>query len=305
MENIEISTTEPMVNDYTEFDFDDIQYNFPVERDNCKYIDMLNKNQDILTFDTPELIVHKIMRKDNSKRYMDLIISESHKPFFEFIASIDDNNMLNLYKNSRKWFRKNIPLNILDDFHNPILKIKESGNAIFRTILLDDKYDDLKKGDVALFTIKLDSVKLYRKEFSTQWVILDCDTENIDYEFGNNMEEYDSVNEYISDDESVVDNDSSGYQETLYDDSYRTEPIEPQHPVPDNTTVPVEQYVGNTEEYVDNTEQYVGNTEQYVNKKSTKISANSITNSFTSNSTKKSYKKKKIIYANKQKIWNT
>jgi hypothetical protein len=119
------------------------------------------------------------------------------------------------------------------------------------------------------------------------------------------MEEYDSVNEYISDDESVVDNDSSGYQETLYDDSYRTEPIEPQHPVPDNTTVPVEQYVGNTEEYVDNTEQYVGNTEQYVNKKSTKISANSITNSFTSNSTKKSYKKKKIIYANKQKIWNT
>ena len=34
---MEISTTEPMVNEYSNLDFDDIQYNHPVERNNCKY----------------------------------------------------------------------------------------------------------------------------------------------------------------------------------------------------------------------------------------------------------------------------
>ena len=141
---MEISTTEPMVNEYSNLDFDDIQYNHPVERNNCKYIDVLHRNQDILTFKTPQLTVHKVIHKSDTQKYIDLIIDEKNKSFFEFIANIDDHNMLNIYNNSNRWFKKNIPLDILDDFHNPVMKMTKKGNAIFRTQYTDDKLDELK-----------------------------------------------------------------------------------------------------------------------------------------------------------------
>jgi hypothetical protein len=274
MEQIEFSTTETMVNDYTNLDFDKIQYNHPVERNNCKYIDILHKNQDILIFKTPQLIVHRVIIKSETHKYVDLIINEKNKPFFEFIANIDDHNMLNIYNNSNRWFKKNIPLDILDDFHNPVMKMNKNGNAIFRTRFTNNKLDELKKGDVIIFIIKLDSIKLYRKEFTTQWVLIDFETDNIDYEFGDDMLEYESNYEFDEDEESDLNNNSSEL-----DTDYLVQP--------------------NVSEQISNPIP----TELDEVSKITMFEQNS-NKSIKSDSTIKSYKKKRIIYANKEKIWN-
>ena len=194
-------------NDYAKLDFDNITYTRPVERNNFKYIDILNCNEDALLFKTPILKVYNIIEKNGKEIYIDLIINDDNKDFFEFIANIDDHNMLNIYKNCNKWFNKTIPLDILDDFHKPVLKIKKSGNAIFRTSLHCNKINSIKKGDFADFRVKLDSIKIFKREFMTQWITIDYEIKNIDYEFDNNIYDNNSMyNLNLKDNVEDVDN---------------------------------------------------------------------------------------------------
>ena len=254
--------------DYEALEFSCIQYNFPAERGNCKYIDILDTTNDILTFKTPELIIYDIIHKNENEKYLDLIIPEEHKKFFEFIANIDDHNMLNIYNNSDLWFNKTIPLNILDEFHRPVLKIKKSGNAIFRTSFIDNELDNLEKGDSGYFTIKLDSLKLYKREFMTNWIVNKFEKPDMDYEFGEN----------ILDNNSNFDFDIKDIIEKLQDNKVDEQNIESEHITEEKKNI----------------------------KKEYKINDDIETKSTLSiNSTRSSLKKKKrIIYANKQKIWN-
>ena len=295
---MEISTTEPMVNEYSNLDFDDIQYNHPVERNNCKYIDVLHRNQDILTFKTPQLTVHKVIHKSDTQRYIDLIIDEKNKSFFEFIANIDDHNMLNIYNNSNRWFKKNIPLDILDDFHNPVMKMTKKGNAIFRTQYTDDKLDELKKGDIAEFSIKLDSVKLYRKEFTTQWVLLDYNTDNVEYEFGDDMLECQS-NYDFGDEESEEDNNSSEYNSSDEDENEEETEIKE---LSNLNKVNISRRESDPFSKDNNVVLPRRESDSISDVPVSRRESDSI--SIKSDSTRKSYKKKRIIYANKEKIWN-
>jgi len=311
---MEISTTEPMVNEYSNLDFDDIQYNHPVERNNCKYIDVLHRNQDILTFKTPQLTVHKVIHKSDTQRYIDLIIDEKNKSFFEFIANIDDHNMLNIYNNSNRWFKKNIPLDILDDFHNPVMKMTKKGNAIFRTQYTDDKLDELKKGDIAEFSIKLDSVKLYRKEFTTQWVLLDYNTDNVDYEFGDDMLECQSHYDFGDEESDVEDNKSdesnSSNEENESSDYESDESDGNEEEVKELSDLNKMNISRNQNEVLPREESDSISNVPVSRRESDSISdvlvsrRESDSISIKSDSTRKSYKKKRIIYANKEKIWN-
>ena len=300
---MEISTTEPMVNEYSNLNFDDIQYNHPVERNNCKYIDVLHRNQDILTFKTPQLTVHKVIHKSDTQKYIDLIIDEKNKSFFEFIANIDDHNMLNIYNNSNRWFKKNIPLDILDDFHNPVMKMTKKGNAIFRTQYTDDKLDELQKGDIAEFSIKLDSIKLYRKEFTTQWILLDFNTDNVEYEFGDDMLEcqsnYDFGDEESEESEEEEDNNSSEYNSSDEDENEEeTEIKELSNLNKVNISRRESDPISKDNNVVLPRRESDSISDELVSRRE----SDSI--SIKSDSTRKSYKKKRIIYANKEKIWN-
>tara|TARA_Y100001958_G_C21213153_1_gene538708 strand:- start:106 stop:996 length:891 start_codon:yes stop_codon:yes gene_type:complete len=295
---MEISTTEPMVNEYSNLDFDDIQYNHPVERNNCKYIDILHRNQDILTFHTPQLTVHKVIHKSDTQKYIDLIIDEKNKSFFEFIANIDDHNMLNIYNNSNRWFKKNIPLDILDDFHNPVMKMTKKGNAIFRTQYTDDKLDEIKQGDIAEFTIKLDSIKLYRKEFTTQWVLLDHNTDNVEYEFGDDMLECQSNYDFGDEESDVEENESESSHSSEDEDENSEyggdENLEGLNELSELNKMNISRN--------QNEIQSIRNRPSISNDLNHRRESDSV--SIRSDSTRKSYKKKRIIYANKEKIWN-
>merc|ERR1711907_756905 len=190
MTSIEVNETVNKNLSYLELDFETIQFNHPVERDNCKYIDILDKNQSPLIFKTPELKVYNIVEKTDANIYLDLVIKEENKEFFEFIANIDDHVMLNIYNNCKRWFKKSIPLDVLDDFHRPVVKIKKSGNAIFRTLLREgymDEEQNIFRDDKAVFTIKLEAVRLFKREFRTQWVVFDHELQDSDYEFGDSI----------------------------------------------------------------------------------------------------------------------
>ena len=260
-------------NDYKKLDFDNITYSKPVERNNFKFIDILNCNEEALLFKTPPLRVYNIIEKTNNDIYIDLIINDDNKDLFEFIANIDDHNMLSIYKNCKNWFNKVIPLDVLDDFHKPVLKIKKSGNAIFRTLLHCNKINKVNKGDYAEFYIKLDSIKIYKREFVTHWITIDHDIKNIDYEFDDNI--YDNNSMF---DLNLKENDKDNIDNEV--DLNNKDNVDNQKIIENRNIIEED-----NKNVVEEDEKLELNF-KYKNKKLLKK------------------KKKKIIYANKEKIWN-
>lgn len=274
-------------NDYRKLDFDNITYAKPIERNNFKFIDILNCNEDALLFKTPALKVYNIIEKNNNDIYIDLIINDDNKDLFEFIANIDDHNMLNIYKNCKNWFNKVIPLDVLDDFHKPVLKIKKSGNAIFRTLLHCNKINSVKKGDFAEFYIKLDSIKIYKREFVTHWITIDYDIKNIDYEFDDN----------IYDDNSMFDLNLKENDVDNVDNVANKDDVDNVDNKDDVDNKEVKENKDNKDILEDMNNMNVVENVENVDKK--------LKLNFKYNKKKKSIKKKKkIIYANKEKIWN-
>jgi hypothetical protein len=293
MTSIGVTMGEPVLNDYTNLDFDIIQYNFPVERNNCKYIDILNNDQDILLFKTPELKIHNVIEKNENQKYVDLVINEENKTFFEFIANIDDHNMLNVYHNSKRWFKKTIPLDILDDFHKPILKIKKSGNAIFRTLLHAEEFK-LSKGDKAYFTIRLDAIKILKREFLTQWIITEYKQENMDYEFGDDILDHDIADR------------NSNYNFDLTEKNLDENNKKLTEPVDDNKDVNKDNILGSPpNEILDNNDDITKLSTAKIKSDTDDIKVVKLEVNNKNNRDNKNVKKKKrIIYSNKEKIWN-
>ena len=258
-------TDEPQ--DYQSLEFNSIQYNFPVERNGCKYIDILDPTNDILIFKTPELTINQVIHKNENEKYIDLIIPSDNKEFFEFIANIDDHNMLNIYNNTKLWFNKSIPLDVLDDFHRPVVKIKKSGTAVFRTSFINNELDELVEGDSGYFTLKLDSIKLYKREFITNWIILKYEKPDTDYEFG----------------ENIIDNNN----DFEFDVKEAISKIEN-----NNTNI-------NTNELTDSSKSLA----QIYSESKKKYRINDDNESIISETSTIRRRRKKIIYANKEKIW--
>ncbi len=272
-------TDEPQ--DYQSLEFNSIQYNFPVERDGCKYIDILDATNDILTFKTPELSINQVIHKNENEKYIDLIIPADNKVFFEFIANIDDHNMLNIYNNTNLWFNKSIPLDVLDDFHRPVVKIKKSGVAVFRTSFTNDELNELVEGDSGYFIIKLDSIKLYKREFITNWIILKYEKPDTDYEFG----------------ENIIDNNN----DFEFDVKEAISKIENNNLSNKNIDKTIDTNI-NTNELINNSKSLAQIYSE--SKKKYRINNNDDdVKSIISETSTVRRRRKRIIYANKEKIW--
>ena len=46
---------------------------------------------------------------------MELYFEKNHITFYEFMSNIDDNNILNIFNNSKEWFNKSFPMDVVED----------------------------------------------------------------------------------------------------------------------------------------------------------------------------------------------
>ena len=128
---------------FRNLDFDKLEYYQPNQTNYGSHIGnisyRLTKNNVMPVYiETPKLITTSGIVKIDNKFYMEFEIdlSNNDNPFYDFIAKFDEKNIINCHFNSKSWFNKQIPYNVIEDYYKSPLKLQSSRkNPIFKVRL--------------------------------------------------------------------------------------------------------------------------------------------------------------------------
>lgn len=177
------------------FDFSNLIYNDPVKKSNGHYVYVfrnINEETPQLAIDTPYLkACDKIFVRDN-RAYLDLEIGQNEEKFFTFITELEDHNIAMIYRNSNRWFKQQIPLDVCDDYHKSFIRFGKKGVPKIRVKipLIDDKVtiESVEKGERISVRLEFTGIKFLRQQFSSEWVASLIKKEDSEYDFGDNAE---------------------------------------------------------------------------------------------------------------------
>ena len=141
--NITMSKDTIKILNFRNLDFDKLEYYQPNQTNYGSHIGnisyRLTKNNVMPVYiETPKLITTSGIVKIDNKFYMEFEIdlSNNDNPFYDFIAKFDEKNIINCHFNSKSWFNKQIPYNVIEDYYKSPLKLQSSRkNPIFRVRL--------------------------------------------------------------------------------------------------------------------------------------------------------------------------
>lgn len=128
---------------FRNLDFDKLEYYQPNQTNYGSHIGnisyRLTKNNVMPVYiETPKLITTSGIVKIDNKFYMEFEIdlSNNDNPFYDFISKFDEKNIINCHFNSKSWFNKQIPYNVIEDYYKSPLKLQSSRKKpIFRVRL--------------------------------------------------------------------------------------------------------------------------------------------------------------------------
>jgi len=165
--------------DYTEFDYTNLKYLNPIQKGNGQNILIKNLADENIIIKTPNIKIEKLVKDRIGDCYMDLNISaginkKDSQLFLKFIANIEENNELNIYKNSKKWFNnKQISYDTIDEYRKSSYSISSNSDIIFRVKYNKNEYKHLNVGDVVTLQLHIESIRFMKTKFYTEWVIIE------------------------------------------------------------------------------------------------------------------------------------
>lgn len=165
-------------------------YNKPIRESDGMYSYVFQEeNNDKIYFDTPYLILSKKPYLSKDKLYLEAIIPSNEKDFFRKIINYEEDMINIIHKNSRLWFGKTMPIEILDDFHLPLTKINNEGIPKIKLQLNNDFIDNdtLEVGDKIMFNLHYVGIKFLRQNFCLSCKIENYRREDEEILFDNNV----------------------------------------------------------------------------------------------------------------------
>ena len=156
---------------YSDFDYTDLKYLNPIPIGNGQNILIKNTMDENIIIRTPNIKIHRILMNRSGESYLDLNISsdigkKESKTFLKFIANIEENNELNIYNNSTKWFNnKQISYDTMDEYRKSSYSISSSGDIIFRVKYNKNDYKHINKGDVVNLHLHIESIRFMKTRF--------------------------------------------------------------------------------------------------------------------------------------------
>ena len=113
--------------DYKKFDFDKLTFNQPEKTKAGSFLAAAKYNNQDVFIQSPRLKCSQLVKTDN-RCVLELEFDKSHGLFYEYITSIDDFSIIQIQKNSKTWFNKSIPLDIVEEFYKTPVKIGRKNN---------------------------------------------------------------------------------------------------------------------------------------------------------------------------------
>ena len=195
--------------DFSSMDMNNIEYSNP-EKIKGSYICNLNYSGEDIYIKTPPLKNLTDIKTIDNKSVFELAFDESNTNFYDFLTIFDDHNILKIHQKSEKWFNKEFPLDVVEDFFtssvkhksNPKLKLKlyNTKNTNLNTFLIYDKdnkiISNLNKDCKLICILKFNGLKFLSQQVISEWLPIQIKT---DYVSENNTF-------LIDDNFSIIDN---------------------------------------------------------------------------------------------------
>ena len=114
---------------YKDIDINEIEFSDPTKLKGGSYMAIPHYNNQPIYIQTPRLI-NKGLNKSESRCTLELELDKTHLNFYEFLTNIDDFNIIQIQKNSEKWFKQIFPLDVVEEFYKSPVKIARSNKAL-------------------------------------------------------------------------------------------------------------------------------------------------------------------------------
>ena len=137
-----------------------MNYKEPIKESDGMYSYVFSENNEEIIFESPYLKVLEEPYLYKNKYYIDVSISQEEKNFKK-IVNCEEEMIETIYNNSKNWFGKKYPINILDDYHLPLIKVNEQGIPKIK-LLLDNEIienNNLIKDSKKIFYIHFVGIK--------------------------------------------------------------------------------------------------------------------------------------------------
>ena len=172
------------VSDYKSVDINSIVFKSPEKTKGGSYMSIPTED---LYIQTPRLLSSKGIVKNETRCSLELDFDKKHGEFYEFITNIDDYSIIQIQKNSQKWFKKEFPLDIVEEFYSspvknargknpPKLKIKiplvkgDLNCSIYNSDNNLISYNDIKVDSKLLCVLKFQGLKFLKQQVICEWL---------------------------------------------------------------------------------------------------------------------------------------
>jgi hypothetical protein len=179
---------------FKDIEISNVEYEKPQIIDENTYLSVVkHKNLDI-TFSTPKLKCSYVnLNENDNELILELEFNKNQWNFYQFIQSLDEQNILIINKKSPEWFKQNFPLDVIDDFYHSNIKVKKSNiapiikfrinlNSILNIKTNTDqviKLTDLKPNCELVLNLKFKGLKFLRQQVFCDWQIDDIFAYNL------------------------------------------------------------------------------------------------------------------------------
>ena len=165
--------------DYQTFDFDHLIYNKP-RKEHGRYIGKIKykvigkKTHQRIIIKTPRLKCIDDIKITEDRCSIELQLFNNNVDFYQFLIKFDDKNIMTAFRNRNEWFGKDFPLDIIDEFYKPILKMNSNKCPTLKVKIL---YDELKNFDLELlkkdtdhiFYLECVGLRFLTQQFTMVW----------------------------------------------------------------------------------------------------------------------------------------
>ena len=179
---------------FKDIEINNLIYDKPKILDENTYLSIVSHNSIDLNFSTPKMKCSYVNFNDTDNELtLELEFNKNQWNFYQFIQSLDEQNIVIINKNSHNWFKQTFPLDVIDDFYHSNIKVKKSNIApiIKFRINLNNisniqtntnqiiKLSDLKPGCELVLNLKFRGLKFLRQQVFCDWQINDLIAYNL------------------------------------------------------------------------------------------------------------------------------
>ena len=167
-----------MLLEYKKININNIEYSKP-EKDKKSYISKITNNGNSFIVLTNLLKCISDITISDNKAYISLELRKRKDySLYQFFSEIDEKNISTIFEESFNWFKKEMPLDIVEDYMKPTIRFKK--DKVFIKVYIPYKKDKilipdfeyLKKGAWICPHLRLNGIRFLNQQHSAEWELI-------------------------------------------------------------------------------------------------------------------------------------